>query len=214
MNATKYNLRFGIWISISGVVLALAYLGAMVATASSSSGFPPVEPYGMLISIISLLSGIVILILFAVIHACTPDDRKLLSLIALAFATLFAGVTSINRFTHLAIVRPGLYMGKSSGIDWFTPYGAYSIMTGMENLAWGFFLGLAFIFLTPVFNGGRFERLLSWTLAGNGILCLVSVLALPLGITWLTYVGALAWGPGFIFLCILLIISFNRHLST
>ncbi len=148
MNETKFNLRFGIWITFTGILLALAYLAAMMATAVSSYGFPPVEPYGMFISIISLFSGIVILTLFAVLHACAPENRKLLSLIGFAFAILFAGLTSINRFTHLAIVRPGVYLGTTGGIEWFTPYGAYSIMTGMESRL-GLFLRPGFCFPLP-----------------------------------------------------------------
>ena len=210
MNSSQFNLRFGIWTAASSILLALAYLATMVATGASPSGFPPVEPYDVIISVISLLSGVAILMLFQVLHACAPTERKLFSSTALTFAALFAGLTSINRFTHLAIVRPGLYVGVTPGIEWFTPYGAYSIMTGLETLAWGFFLGLAFIFTVPVFRGGRVERVLSGMMLVNGILCLLSALALPTQITWLTYVGAIAWGPGFIGICSLLIVLFKR----
>jgi hypothetical protein len=213
MHASKFNLSSGVWICIAGIILGLAYFAAMLATGLSPSGFPPVAPYDGIISIISLLSAVAILMLFAVLHMCAPEERKLFSLSALAFATLFAGLTTINRFTHLAIVRPGLYVGLTDGIEWFTPYGAYSIMTGLENLAWGFFFGLAYLTIAPVFTGPGIKRLLSWTLLANGILCLISVFALPLGIPWLTYVGAMAWGPGFILVCVLLIIMFKRELS-
>jgi hypothetical protein len=214
MSPSTFNFRFGIWACIACILLAVAYLIALVATGASASGFPPVAPYDVLISLITLLSAVSILVLFAVIHASAPDERKLLSLIALSFATLFAGLTSINRFTHLAIVRPASAAGVTDGIQWFTPYGATSIMTGLEFLAWGFFLGLAFVFLAPVFRAGRLERALFWLLLINGILCLVSVLALPTGISWLTYVGAIAWGPGFIVVPALLIALFRHKLAT
>jgi len=212
MSPSTFNSRFGIWTCIICIVLALAYLIALVATAVSSSGFPPAAPYDVIISVITLLSAGSILVLFAVIHASASDERKLLSLIALSFATLFAGLTSINRFTHLAIVRPASAAGVTDGIQWFTPYGATSIMTGLEFLAWGLFLGLAFVFLAPVFGAGRLERALFWLLLINGILCLVSVLALPTGIDWLTYVGAIAWGPGFVIVPALLLAFFMRKL--
>lgn len=213
MMSATFNYRFGFWVCVVGIVLALIYMSALAATAISPSGFPPVYPYDVIIDVISLASAVGILILFCAVHSCSGTDRKLFSRIALAFAVLFAGMTIINRFTHLAVVRPAQAAGVTEGLDWFTPYGAHSIMTGLENLGWGFFLGLAFISLAPVFTRGKLERFLCGVLLINGVLCLVSVFTLITGITALTFIGAVAWGPGFTVFCLLLSVFFKHGID-
>ncbi len=212
MHTSRLNLRFGIWTASACILLGLAYMASLAAIGLSGSGYPPVEPYDVVASIVMLISASAILVLFSVIHAVTDEDRKLFSLTALVFCILFAGMTSINRFTHLAIVRPSLSQGITAGLEWFTPYGAHSIMTGLEVLGWGFFLGLAFMFLAAVFQHGRLERGLSALLVLEAVFCLAAAISPVVAVPWLIYVGAAAWGPGFIIVCVLLIFWFRKNL--
>ncbi len=212
MNASRRNLTFGIWWSWIGIVLALAYLVALIAAAVSPNGFPPVEPYDTAISIVCLLSAPAILILFALVHAFASEERKLFSLIGLCFAVLFCAMTCINRFVHLAVIRPTVALGKPAGLEWFLPYGSHSVMGAAEILAWSFFLGLAFTFTAFAFDKTSQERWLFWTCLVNGILCLVSTLTPLTGIVLFTFLGIPAWGPGFILFCALLIRLFKQQL--
>jgi hypothetical protein len=212
MNSSRPNLAFGIWCSSIVIVLAIAYMMALIAAAISPSGFPPVEPYDTAISIVCLLSAPGILILFALIHIFAREERKLFSLIGLCFAVLFCAMTSINRFVHLAVVRPSLAMGKTAGLEWFMPYGAPSVMGAIEILAWSFFLGLAFTFTAFAFDKTRLERRLFWTCLVNGMLCLMSTLTPLTGIVLFTFLGIPAWGPGFILFCALLLAMFKEQL--
>jgi hypothetical protein len=212
MNQSRLNLTFGIWCSWIGIALALAYLAALAAAAISPSGFPPVEPYDSAISVVCLLSAPVILILFALNHTYASEERKLFSLIGLCFAVLFCAMTCINRFVHLAVVRPSLAIGKTDGLEWFMPYGSPSVMGAIEILAWSFFLGLAFTFTAFAFDKTRLERRLFWICLVNGLLCLVSTLTPLTGIVLFTFLGIPAWGPGFILFCALLMALFKDQL--
>jgi hypothetical protein len=204
------TLRFGIWVNGIGIVLALAYIASLVAVGLSGTGFPPVEPFDVIVSLISLISAPAILAFFAVIFLVAAEERKTFGLLALAFSILFTAMTSINRFVHLAVVRPSLAAGVTEGLEWFTPYGVYSIMVGLEILGWSFFLGLAFLFAAFVFWGNRDAKYLSWIFLANALLSLVSTLTPFTGITAFTFVGAIAWGPGFI-LAALLLTGFYRQ---
>lgn len=212
MKPSELTLKFGIWTSAIGILMGAIYLVALAAAAVSPMGFPPVEPYDTLISAITLISASGILVLFAVIDVYVQGERQVFGRIALVFATLFAGMTSINRFVHLAVVRPALAAGQTAGLEWFLPYGSPSVMLGLELLAWSFFLGLAFLFAAPVFAGRRLERALFWVAFINGILCLISTLTPLTGIVLFTFMGVLAWGPGFILFCALLILMFRNKL--
>jgi hypothetical protein len=213
MNMSRSTLKFGIWVNVFGIALALGYAVSLIAVGSSGTGFPPIEPYDTAISIISLISAPAILIFFAVIHTYAPEDRKIFSLPAFAFSILFTAMTCINRFVHLAVIRPSLAAGATDGLEWFTPYGAHSIMVGLEILGWSFFLGLAFLFAAFVFKGGLLEKTLFGVFLADAVLCLVSTLTPFTGITLFTFIGTIAWGPGFIIACALLIRLFRRELT-
>lgn len=90
------------------------------------------------------------------------------------------------------------------------PYGWPSIMAAMEVLAWGFFLGLAFLFLAPVFRKGKLELAIFWTLIISGIFSLVAVLGQVMNSTVLNMLGIIAWGPGLIVLFSLLASWFRK----
>ncbi len=214
MSPSRLNLTFCVWCSAIGIALASAYVVTLAAAVVSPGGFPPVEPYDTAASIVCMLSAPGILILFALIHTHAGEERRLFSLIGLCFAVLFCAMTCVNRFVHLAVVRPSVAIGKTAGLDWFMPYGSLSVMSAIELLAWSFFLGLAFIFTAFSFDRTRLDRSLFWVCLVSGVLCLVSTLAPLTGIQLFFLLGIPAWGPGFILLCALLLARFKAQLTT
>jgi hypothetical protein len=98
-------------------------------------------------------------------------------------------------------VRQSLSSGNTNGLQWFLPYCWPSIMLALEYLAWGFFFGLACIFLALVFTSGRLEQAIFWTLIARGSLSLLAVLGQMIGTNGLTFnfftlAGVIGWGPG------------------
>ncbi len=212
MPGSKTTLRFGIWVNIYLVGLGLSYVGALVANALSGAGPTPVEPFASVFSAITIFSALGILVLFAVLFSYAAVERKLFGLVALSFCILFTGMTTINRFVHLAVVRPSLAANRAAGLEWFLPYGSNSVMFSLEILGWSVFLGLACLFAAFIFHLDRLERGLFWSVLVIALLNLASTLSLFTGNGLFTFLGLAAWGPGLTLACILLIVLFRRRL--
>lgn len=198
--------RLGQWTSCLGIALVLGYIGAIIATAISGAGFPPDEPYASIIAIVTLLSAPLIVFLWVIIHELTPSHHQVWTRASLSLIIIFATLTCINRYVQITVVRPSLASGQTDGLSLFLPYGNPSVMASLEQLAWGFFFGLALLFLAPAFNE---NKPILWTLLISGVLSLGAIVGQLLNITALTFTALLAWGPGFLLLLVLLIMWFK-----
>jgi hypothetical protein len=201
--------KLGYWSSLIQIVLAAMYLAA-VAAMIISGAIPPAEPYISIVSIVSLASVPIFVFLWVILNNVSAPEKKVFTQTSLALIVIFATLTSINRYVAMTVVRQSIAMGITDGLNWFMPYGWPSIMAAMEVLAWGFFLGLAFLFLAPVFRTGRLELAIFWTLIVSGIFSLIAVLGQVMNSVLLNILGIIAWGPGLIFLFGLLA-SWFRH---
>ena len=195
--------KLGYWMSIIEIVLAAIYLGS-VAGMFISGTIPPAEPYISIVSIVSLASVPIFIFLWAILHSVSSPGKKVFTQTSLALIVIFGTLTSINRYIALTVVPQSQEMGITNGLNWFMPYGWPSIMAAMEVLAWGFFLGLAFLFLAPVFRKRKLEIAIFWTLVISGIFSLIAVLGQIMNSVVLNMLGIIAWGPGLIILFVLL----------
>jgi hypothetical protein len=197
------NHKLGYWTALLGFLLTLIYLAAVVRMFVSGT-IPPAEPYISIISVVSLASVPIFVFLWVILHSVVLPEQKVFTQTSLALIVIFATVTSINRYVAMTVVRQSIDMGITDGLNWFMPYGWPSIMAAMEVLAWGFFLGLAFLFLAPVFRKGKLESAIFWTLIISGIFSLIAVLGQIRNSVVLNMLGIIAWGPGLILLFALL----------
>jgi hypothetical protein len=205
--------KLGYWVSLIEIVLAVAYLAA-VAAMFMTGNIPPAEPYISIVSVVSLVSAPLFVFLWAILNNTAPSETRVFTQTSLALIVIFATLTSINRYVALTVVRQSMDMGITDGLSWFMPYGWTSIMAAIEVLAWGFFLGLAFLFLAPVFRKGRLELAIFWTLIISGLLALVAVLGQVINSVILNMLGIVAWGPGLIVLFTLLACWFRTQYRT
>jgi hypothetical protein len=104
MNADQVK-RLGFWVGVILVLLGLAYLGLVIALFVSGSGFPPVEPYLTAFNLLILLTAVVMVLFWTIIHYSVTAGKQLLSHISLIFIIIFATLTSINRYVALTVVR-------------------------------------------------------------------------------------------------------------
>jgi hypothetical protein len=200
--------RFGFLLAVSYVAGAVVYLGLVIA-AAFDGGFPPVEPYQTLISVITYLFVPVQVLIWVSIHQLTRPEKHVFSLGSLALTIIFATLTSINRYNALTVLPQAKALGLTAGLEWFEPYGWPSIMAAMEVQAWGFYLGLALLCLAPVFDMGRLDKAIFWVLILSGVLCLLSSVGQVFNNAALNMLGIAAWGPGMIALTVLLAIWFK-----
>jgi Zn-dependent protease len=60
-----------------------------------------------------------------------------------------------------------------TGLEQFVQANPASAITGMNMLGWSLFLGLASLFVAPIFDGGRLAKTIKWALIVNGACCLL-----------------------------------------
>jgi hypothetical protein len=209
MNAKTSHHKLGYWVSLIELVLAIAYLAAVAAMFIAGT-IPPAEPYISIVSVVSLASAPLFIFLWAIMHNITSPEKKVFAQTSLALIVIFATLTSINRYVALTVVHQSLAMGVTDGLNWFMPYGWPSIMAAIEVLAWGGFLGLALLFLAPVFHNSKLELAIFWTLIVSGLFSLVAVFGQIINSVVLNMVGIIAWGPGLIVLFVLLAFWFKN----
>jgi hypothetical protein len=162
-----------------------------------------------------LLMAPALMILMACIHAYAPRNKKVVSQIGSTFLVAFAVIALINRFLQFTVLGQ-----QNDGLALFDLYNLHSVALALEMLSWGFFLGLATLFVAPVFVGGTLEHWIRRLLIINGILCIASgigyVLANQLGAANQMFsalemgFGVLAWAVILPLATVLLAVLFKR----
>jgi hypothetical protein len=126
-------------------------------------------------------------ILLAAIHDYTDDGKKVLSRISQSFGILFAAMIGIHYFIQLTAVRLSIQQGQLTGMEQIVQANPLSAVSAINMLGITLFLGLASIFLVPIFSGGRTERVIRYAFLVNGIFCLIGFLSYILQINGLLF---------------------------
>jgi hypothetical protein len=177
--------RLGFLAAVGLAMIGVAY-AIVVAVGVARAGFsePITDPVLAVMEIITLAAAPLVVILMAAVHQHADEERKLLSLIALCFAVLMAGMTSAVHFVALTA-------GRQTGfrvLEW--PSTLYAV----ELLAWDVFLGLSLMFAGPVFRGAGLHAMTRRALMAAGALCLAGTVGPVLGRMPLQRVGILGYG--------------------
>jgi hypothetical protein len=176
--------RLGCWSSVALVGIGVAYVLALAAGFARHGWDEPItDPVLAVMEVLTLLSAPAVVVLMVAVHAQATPERKVYGLIAVSFATLFAGTTSAVHFVELTAAR----QLRGGGFVW--PSRTYAA----ELLAWDVFLGLALVFAAPVFRGGGLERAVRRSLLVCGALCLAGTIGPVLGNMRLQLVGVLGY---------------------
>jgi hypothetical protein len=129
--------------------------------------------YQDLARLMMLLFGPLLVILFASIHELSTDERRLLARIALYFAVIFTTLTAINYFIQLSAVRLAIQKDAIGGLEQIVQANPISAVAAINVLGWSLFLGLASLFMAPVFAGKGLQRFISICLWINSVMCLL-----------------------------------------
>jgi len=123
-------------------------------------------------------------VLTVAVHQLAPIDRRVWSLTAVAFATIYAALISINYFVQLTWILPRLARGHTAGVEDFLFKPFDSFLYAVDILGYSF-MSLATLFASKVFTGKGLERVARAFLLANGLL-------LPF-ISLQMYVHSLIW---------------------
>lgn len=192
--------RLGYWSALAMVLIGIAYALALAA-GFAMHGFeePIADSVLAVMELLTLLSAVPLVVLMAALLGRATPDRKTHAVVALAFMTIFAGLTAAVHFTALTAGR----QAGSSGIVW--PSSTYAV----ELLAWDLFLGLSLVFAAPVLGAGT-ERLARQGLYASGALCLVGLIGPATGNMRLQLIGVAGYALVLPLTCVALAGVFRR----
>jgi hypothetical protein len=189
----------GFWSAVLATVFSITYIVGQLAEwlgLLGSQGGPESAstPLGLAVLLTpSLLLGSSFLVLVVSIHQLSSPDRKVWSHAAVAFATAYAVLISINYFVQLTWVAPRLAAGRTQGIEpfLFTPFDSF--LYSVDILGYSF-MSVATLFAAMVFTGRGLERVVRVFLIANGVL--LPFIALQMYVHWLIWIAAL-WAVTF-----------------
>ncbi len=173
--------------AVAGVGVAYA---VVLAAGMAQSGFaePIGDPLLAIMEVLTILSAVPLLALFAAVQATVPPDRRLWATLALFFAAMFCcattGVHIVELTAGRAMARPGLVWPS-------LPY-------AVELFAWDFLLGLALLLAAQALQDTsrehrlRERRLRSW-LRATGALCLFGLLGPLTGYMRIQLIGVIGY---------------------
>jgi hypothetical protein len=167
------------------------WMGLMGSGGGAENASTPIGLFVLLTP--SLFLGSSFLVLVVSIHYLSSPDRKVWSHAAVAFATAYAVLISINYYVQLTWVAPRLAAGQTQGIEpfLFTPFDSF--LYSVDILGYSF-MSIATLFAARVFTGNGLERVVRLFLTANGLL--LPFIALQMYVHWLIWVAAL-WAVTF-----------------
>lgn len=198
MNHTQ---RLGLFSSLGLALVGVVYAVVLAfGIAEAGSAKPIVDPTLAAMEAITLFSAPLVVVLMAAILGIASPERKVFGVIALAFGSIMAGLTSAVHFVALTAGRQTDFVA----LAW--PSSLYAV----ELLAWDVFLGLALIAAAPVFAGAGRNGLARRALIATGILCLLGTIGPMAGDMALQRVGILGYGIALPISCTMVALVFKH----
>lgn len=184
----------GLWSSVLATAFSLMYVCGQLAEwngwmGSGGGAHNASTPLGLIVLLTpSLFLGPSFLVLMISVHQIAAADRKIWSQAAVAFATVYTTLISINYYVQLTWVMPRLSAGRTAGLEpfLFTPFDSF--LYAVDILGYSF-MSLATLFAARVFQGAGLERVIRLALIANG--ALIPFIALQMYLHWFIWIAAL-----------------------
>jgi hypothetical protein len=196
---------------VGAAYLACGAVGIFARGAPLGQALLPAEPFLSICRALMLLLIGDLIILFASVHAFASANRKTWSLIALAFAVVFATISSVNNILLLTLARG---IDANPLLATLLSFRWPSAVLALELFAWGPVLGLALLFAAPVFASGKLQRTIRAALVIGGSLCLGNAFCFVVGDVRFSILGIIGYDFVLPVICILLTILFRGAEST
>jgi hypothetical protein len=169
------DLMLGKWSARAIAAFSIPYAITMVLGFTSMGNLrdPLPDPYLAVAEVLILLMAPFMVTLMIAVHACAPVRLRALSLTALGWMLILAGVTMTVHFVELTFVRR-INPADVPGLDRLLNFQWPSLLYAADIAAWDLFLGLSLLFAAPVFTGARHR----WARRGlwvSGTLCLLGL---------------------------------------
>jgi len=203
--------RLGMVSALGAALVIAAYAGVLVVGVSSLAS--PQQPIGdPLFSILEVLIELLmplVLALMVSIHAWAPAQAKVLSLMAVVFASLLAGITCSVHFAILAVARQPAFKG-TVWMPLLLSFRWPSVSYALDILAWDVFFALSVLFAAPAFTGSRLTAAIRVLLIASGVLSLGGLSGAIVGDMRLRNIGVVGYAGVFPVVAVLLALLFHR----
>lgn len=228
VDATVTISKVGFWSAVLTSICSTAYAVAVIAVlvyslstqaSAPAQGWTGIDaflatftPIQMLPVIPSLFLAPAFTALMVSVHAYTPEEKKIWSLLGLAFTLIYATMAAMNYMIQLLPVWRSINNGETDGLAMFVLGNPHSMFWG---LAYAYiFMNLAMLLTAPVFGGNRLENRTRLLFILNGISGLVTLVIIFLDSPPLYLMGSLVfWFPVFIAAVVSVAVLFNRTIK-
>jgi hypothetical protein len=186
--------RLGICSAVGVVVLGMAYAVTLaVGFVSLESPQQPIgDPMFSILEVLIMVMMPVMVALMVAVHAWAPSQAKTLSLTAVIFMALLAGVTCSLHFVILTLSRQAAFAGQP-WLPLFLSFRWPSVAYTLDILGWDFFFALSMLFAAPVFGGSRLAASIRVLMIASGVLALAGLAGVVAGDMQLRNVGIVGY---------------------
>ncbi len=208
---TSAARRLGLVAAVATAVLIAAYaVTLMIGLRSLESPQDPIgEPMFSTLEILIILMMPAMLTLMAAVHAWAPHPQKVLTLTALVFMGLLAGVTCSVHFVILTVSRQPAFTGQPWSPLLFR-FSWPSVAYALDILAWDVFFPLAMLFAAGSFGGTRLNVWIRWLMVASAVLALAGLLGVAANDMQLRNIGIVGYVGVFLCVDVLLAVLFHR----
>ena len=204
--------RLGLYSAIVTVLLLVAYaLTLIIGLLSLKSPDQPIgDPMFSILEILIIAIMPAMVALMIAVHAWAPTHLKTLSLAAVVFMGLLAGVTCGVHFVIFTVSHQAAFAGQS----WLPLFFAFkwpSVVYALDILGWDIFFPLSMLFAAVVFSGSRLATWVRWSMIASGVLALAGLSGVAVGDMQLRNIGIVGYVGVFLVVAVLLAILFQRE---
>ena len=203
--------RLGVFSAVGVIVLVGAY--AFTLTIGFLSLNSPQQPIGdpmfSILEVLIILMMPVMVALMVAVHAWAPAHAKTLSLTAVIFMGLLAGVTCSVHFVILTLSRQAAFAGQ----PWAPLLLSFkwpSFVYALDILAWDFFFPLSMLFAAPVFGGSRLTVSIRVLMIASGVLAFAGLGGVVAGDLQVRNIGIVGYVGVFLVVACLLAVLFSQ----
>jgi hypothetical protein len=179
--------RLGFWTAILTAVLAAAFITMGMFGSSSWDSYPGMVNYvwsyikaiDYVLFIPAFLLAPVFVVLMGCIHYYNSYEKKIFSLIGMAFALIYATVITADYFILWTVTLPSIINAQTADLSLLSMYNPHGIFVALESLAY-LMMSVALLCIAPVFEGGKIERILRWIFIAGFVLAIGSLFGITL----------------------------------
>jgi hypothetical protein len=163
-----------------------------------------------------MIPGLLVVLPFlpvmAAIHYTSLRDRKVFTMIGIAFAAISVGTLGLQYYSQVTVVNYNIITGDEPALGLFVLGNPHSFFWPLETLGYGL-MGLSTLFAAFTFSRGSLAHWICALFIANGALGIAGMVAYPLEVTTVAVLSGLAlWTILLPTSTILLGINFRRRL--